>query len=430
MNLKELNYILIPRPGESMERWEASSLAKLLRPLVWLWRALTPEGIALVLATLACGLAGMDIRFSHIYMVFCGLLGLLAAAFIARALASIRGLRLEIEHPPRVRSGEPVEFTLVLRNKGPRSIYALRVAGPFLPWDGSWESRPPTVPFIEPGQEVRVRMAARFLCRGRRLLGHFSVGSVRPLGLVMGPRLRSPRVVLTVLPRVCAVDRLPLPSRASYQPGGLIQSASAGESFELLGLRDYRPGDRLRDLHPRSWARLGRPVVREYRQEFYRRAAVMLHTQISTRKLEVFDAATELCAGLVSRLVHDEALVDLLLLGERSTVTTLGCHVSVLEEGLDLLAAAEPTRQPVTAMGLPLLGPYMDRLSAVYLVMLDWDQERAALVDELRGHGLSVLPCLVRASHRGGGVVEARSAGVRVLSPAELRRSEPLVLEL
>ena len=52
INLKKLNYILIPRPGEAVERWETSRVARLLRPLGWIWTSLSPEGVTLLVVTL------------------------------------------------------------------------------------------------------------------------------------------------------------------------------------------------------------------------------------------------------------------------------------------------------------------------------------------------------------------------------------------
>ena len=426
MNLRELNYILIPRP-ETVARWEGGRAGRLARPLLWFWRSLTPEGVILSVAVLIAGMAGIDVRFSHLYLVFCSLFALLVTAFIARPLACLRDLSFHIEHPPRVSSGEVVTFALVLKNEGSRPLFALRILRPFLPWDGSWESPPASVPLLEPGAEARVYVSARFLCRGRRLIGRFSVASVRPLGLVRGPRVDSRPAVLTILPRICRVARLSLPSRASYQPGGVVQSAASGESFELLGLREYRPGDRLRDLHARSWARLGRPMVREYRQEFFRRAAVLLHCQARRASRDLFDAAVELTAGLIARLVRDDVLVDLLLLSDQPVSTTLGCHVSVLEEALDLLAAVQPSSKQLSPMAIPLLDPYQERLSTVFCVLLDWDEERASLIEALQGRGLDIKVCLVGGS-RGRVADRARRAGVRLLEPHLVRREEPLVL--
>ena len=62
-----------------------------------------------------------------------------------------------------------------------------------------------------------------------------------------------------VVPRVATVARLELPSSHRYQPGGVALASEAGESREIAGVRPYRSGDPVRDLHVRIWARVRGP---------------------------------------------------------------------------------------------------------------------------------------------------------------------------
>ena len=51
-------------------------------------------------------------------------------------------------------------------------------------------------------------------------------------------------------------------------------------------MRDYRPGDPLRRIHWKSWAKTGRPVVKEYQDEFFVRHGLILDTFQNTEKSE------------------------------------------------------------------------------------------------------------------------------------------------
>jgi uncharacterized protein (DUF58 family) len=55
-----------------------------------------------------------------------------------------------------------------------------------------------------------------------------------------------------------------------YQQGGVALASNVGQSDEFVALRDYRQGDPLRHIHWRSWARAGKPVVKEFEDEFFR----------------------------------------------------------------------------------------------------------------------------------------------------------------
>ena len=258
MNLRELNYILIPKSAGSWEQFQSTRTGRLVLPFLEVVGSATKEGQAVFVAMLVTGAAGIDVRYSHLYLVFSGLFGLLITALLLRPLGFVRAAELgvDVEHPPKVVSGEPLTITLVLHNTGARPLYALRVSGPFLPWDGSYHGPPPAVDLLRPGETARLPVTARFLVRGARSLGPFSVGSIRPLGLARGNRRPSPPLRFIVLPRAVRVVEMPLPPWR-YVHLGSPQAAAGGESLELLGVRPYRAGDRPRDLHWRAWARHG-----------------------------------------------------------------------------------------------------------------------------------------------------------------------------
>lgn len=317
MNLRELNYILMPKSGVSLERWEASRLGRLVYPFVEVFASATTEGQGLFVAMLVTGAAGVDVKYSHLYLVFSGLFGLLVAALLLRPMAAIRPgeLRVGVSHPPAVISGEALTVTIVLENTGTRPLHALRVSGPFLPWDGQWVGSRPAIAALAPGETARLSTSVRFIVRGARHLDPFGVASIRPLGLARGNRRRTPTLRFTVLPREVPVLSMPLPAwQAVASSASFTRRQAAEDGEELLGVRPYRAGDRLRDLHARAWARHGEPIVREMRAERRRRALVLVDVTDCERR-ETVDAALGLAMGITSYLVRQHVHVELVGLG-------------------------------------------------------------------------------------------------------------------
>lgn len=416
MDLRELNYILIPKSSEGIDDFLDSRVGRLLAPLVRVLQAGTTEGQVLVVVTLLAGAAGVDVTFSNLYLVFCGLAGLLAAAFLCRGFARVDGLDVRIEHPPRVAAGQTIAFTAVVHNGADVPRYALRVRGPFLPWDGTWLRRRPAIAVIEPGETVRVELAARLDVRGERYVGRFWGASVRPLGLASGPRAYTDRVRVTVVPRVFPVRGLPSPPAVDEPPEERGRSLHAGESFELLGVRPYRVGDRIRDLHARSWARMGHPMVREYRRATRRRVLVLLHAEAASTDRAPFDAAVELTASLVGWVLEQEAAADLLIAGESATDIRVGEEGFAFEAALDALAPVEPCLEPVEAGAL--IGGRLAHVGAALLVFAGWDERRAQVLARARAATPHVRAFV--ATGRKAEAAAARAQGVRVVTPAEL----------
>ncbi len=81
-----------------------------------------------------------------------------------------------------------------------------------------------------------------------------------PLGFFRGTRPSRDGEVALILPRFMSLEG----RRKSRELEASVAAPRAGSGSELLGIREYRPGDSLRRIHWRSSARHGELVVREY----------------------------------------------------------------------------------------------------------------------------------------------------------------------
>jgi uncharacterized protein (DUF58 family) len=178
-----------------------------------------------------------------------------------------------------------------------------------------------------------------------------------------------------------------------HQPGGVALASKSGEAMDLLGVRPYRPGDPVRDLHARSWARTGIPVVREYQQEYFTRVGVVLDSDIADP--ERLEAAVELAAGVIAHLSRGEALVDVLVVGDRVHELTVGRSLGYLDQALDMLATVERGPKVDAAALMRRLEPYLERLSSVVVIALAEGEERLAVQRGIEGRGISCTTLVV-----------------------------------
>jgi uncharacterized protein (DUF58 family) len=192
--------------------------------------------------------------------------------------------------------------------------------------------------------------------------------------------------------------------------------------MDLLGVRPYRAGDPVRHLHARSWARAGVPVVREYQEEYFSRVGVVIAT--AGADAERLEAILSLAAGVVAHLSRGEALIDLLVVGDRVHDLTLGRHLGFLEQALDLLACVErEAEEPPGDALLARLAPYLPRLSCMVVVAAAWD--RGALAERVRGCGVGCRTLVVEGERPDQ---EARGPDVIGVSAAAIARGEALSL--
>ena len=68
----------------------------------------------------------------------------------------------------------------------------------------------------------------------------------------------------------------------------------------------------MRRIHWRSWAKLGRPVVKEFQDEFFVRHALVLDTFTDPDDVQIFEEAVSIAASFACSIDTQESLLDLL----------------------------------------------------------------------------------------------------------------------
>src|SRR5205085_4996875 len=131
-----------------------------------------------------------------------------------------------------------------------------------------------------------------------------------PLGLVRGLARIAATGRVIALPKRYRLPALALPGRRRFQQGGVTLATSVGDSEEFIGLREYRPGDPLQKVHWKSLARTGRPIVKEFQDEFFERHALILDTARAEGEDALFEEAVAVAASFVYTIDTRECLLE------------------------------------------------------------------------------------------------------------------------
>ena len=314
MNFARLNHILIPDTKDERDRFRDGRIGRLAAPIVKLYRALTTEGRFLAIFWLLSGAASVDVGGTRTYILWTLVSTLLFVCLMARRRYRMDDVRISISAAPEVVLGEVLPITIRLENRGASRMTAFRVQGPLLPWDGAYTDASPVVSVLDTGDVKHAVAKATFRARGEHHLDSFFVARVVPPGLSVGPSCATRGVRFVVVPRPAHVASLELRAPSQDEADGLRRVFGVNDDPEMAGIRPYRPGDRLRDLHARSWARVGYPVVREYELPVESRVAIRLGCGAGTTDA-LFEGSVELAAGIIQYLVARQISVDLAIPG-------------------------------------------------------------------------------------------------------------------
>lgn len=388
---------------------------RLTRPGRWL--------LVLTLALLIFGAMSLDIQ---IYIPFLYVCATWLVCLFALPLSRPR-VRLDIHYGSRAQAGTVLPVMLEITQQSKRLAgLDLSVIAHKLPLDVDAE-QPEGVRIgnLTPGETVRVR--AGLLCpkRGVFRLQGWRVESDFPFGILNSYRAFTENTSIIVYPEYQPLTHLDVPTGRRYQPGGMALASSVGESFEYFGNREFREGDNIRNIDWRATARMaGTPILREWREEYFLRVAVILDTYIELPKrssgvsLPTFEAllprsrararseqqsadferAVSLSAAVSDFMAGKEYIVDLFGAGPELFRLQSGRGLGTNDQVLDILANTSPTTADNLNTLLPQLEEDLPQLTSVVCVFLDWNDSRRAFAETLQSRGAGVKVIVVRTT--------------------------------
>ncbi len=178
--------------------------------------------------------------------------------------------------------------------------------------------------------------------RGVVQLASVTIARPDPLGIYRALRKQPLPQSVVVLPKRYALPPIALPGGMKYQQGGVAMAAHIGQSEEFVSLREYRRGDPPRHIHWRSWAKAGKPIVKEFEDEFFVRHALVLDTFTPRPHSDVFEEAVSVAASFACTVLTQESLLDLLFVGPEAYCFTAGRGLAHADQMLEILASVQP----------------------------------------------------------------------------------------
>ncbi|MGZ3418007.1 MAG: DUF58 domain-containing protein [Polyangiales bacterium] len=339
----------------------------------------------------AVGLLGIDTRRNQTFLLFSAIAAAFLVSSVIALFEKVRA-RLDLPLPRRITAGRAI----TLRGRWvPERDATCEVL------IGFPSKRRPRAVSITPWQ-IAVPMEAREVTfemkvdeRGRYEMRTPTLRALDPFGMIAGSAKRAETHVVLAHPPFFPLEGLELDAGRRLQPGGIPLLSSTGDAVEFVGTRDYRPGDPLRRIHFRSWARRGSPVVKEYQEEYVSRVALVVDTW--GQEPRAFESSLSLVASIADHFGKTEQVLDVLAAGKEIFHLSTGRGLGSLEEVLDVLACLETTRGEPFGTIAPALFEELRQITTVVAVMLDWDAPRAAFLRSVRDLGTEVRAFVVKS---------------------------------
>ncbi|MCA9074667.1 MAG: DUF58 domain-containing protein [Planctomycetaceae bacterium] len=367
----------------------------------YFWRfKLTPTGRWIVPAVLLSAVGSIDIG-APIYQVFCALIALL---FICEPIGLLFRPQVDLKGklPSKVRVDEPFTGNVLITNTSWKPAFDLMVGMFGLPKSVELLNRDRYISSLKIGESESLPVTLVAHRRGVYRLPPIHIHSTFPFNLMRFGDCKLPAQSVTVLPAYHSLEYVDIPLSLRYQPVGTLMTANVGSSMEYIGNREYSPGEPTRHLDFRAWARVGRPIVREYHEEYSRRVAVILDTFVPGRGRNRaageagLEAAISLTAAVTESLSTGEFLLDFFAAGPHLHVFRSTGNQSSFDNVLEILAAVDSSRRDPFAQISPAVAEEMQHISTAVCVLLDWDESRRRLMDRMVEAGCALKVIVVR----------------------------------
>ncbi len=417
------------------------------RPTVWLNRVyrerLTRSGRFVLIGAMATGIAtGMPsqmvgtVAFSFFAALFCG-------SMLISVLSRLKGLRVRRIMADRCMAGQAVPVIYRVQNTGGRDALDVGAYEFSLPRRLRLVEDPQYVARLRPGQSRDFHYQLRVERRGHYVLYGPVALSAFPFAITQARRKSPQTQRVVVYPHFCPLSRISLGQGRHEQFAGVTLRHHAGQSMEFMGNREYRAGDRLRDLHSRSSARVGRPVVRQYQQEMVTRVAMWVDTFVPWvarprlrlsgqgwdrlwesklfigRDEDLLEANLSLAAAVADHLSTHDYRVDLFAIGRKIETPAHGQPSVHLESIFEYLSCAQLSKQDPLGGIMDSFRQQIGRGTTVIALFAHWDELRSRWLAMLRSGGAAVKAMVLTDDPR----LAARVAqeGVDTLSVNQVR---------
>lgn len=398
----------------------------------WFGRRIRPAGAGALLVVSLASFMSVGQPKNSIFQIFCFSLGLVFLSLVW-VLFRRANLGATLALPRHATVGEPVSYSIRLENLGKRKLRAAHLE------QTAPDPRPSLAEFAhtpEPGEEARnffdrtmiyyrwqwlvarkggfvsresresidlaageSRRIAMQLTPGRR--GVYRMGDVRallpdPLGFFQKcRRVDATPARLVVLPKRYRLPQVIMPGSAAFRIGGEETSNAIGNAGEFVGLRDYRPGDPLRQIHWKSWAHTGRPMVKELEDNFFPRYALVLDTFPGSPDSSVFEEMVSVAASFIVGLEGSESLLDLMFIAEEAHTVTAGRGMERAEKLLEVLAGVGMEPESRLDILSRTVIRHREKMTSCMVILNGWDDGRAEFVRSLLKSGILCVPLVV-----------------------------------
>lgn len=239
--------------------------------------------------------------------------------------------------------------------------------------------------------------------RGLMKLTEMVLGIPDPLGLTYSmSRVRMPGSVL-VLPERVTMNNYEFPGASSPESGVTARGSHGGSEEEFLHLRDYRPGDPIKQIHWGSSAKAQKLIVKEHQSIARSRCGIILDVFCPVAMAFEFEKLVSIAASVASRTEGKPVDLDFLFIGADAHRFSTGPAGGNLDQLMEILATVQYSADENWSSLVRVVEENSEALQGAVVITMNWNEERKSMCRYLTVNGVPnqamVLNCDPESQH-------------------------------
>ncbi|MGF1601362.1 MAG: DUF58 domain-containing protein [Thermosynechococcaceae cyanobacterium] len=375
----------------------------------WLGRQFTPTGLGVLAIAMLSALVGLGSSNSLCHLIFLLSVALLTVSAIATRFIHYRFQATRML-PGFGIIGEPLQYQVIVHNPTPHLQPGLQLVESFSSyfpsfkdfqrirrhqsrWRGQWckyvsqrqwaVSHPQDLPVLPARTKTKATGEILPLRRGHLTFDTLTLACRDPLGLLYRRRSYHLPQSVCILPKQYQLPPLKASCPQRHPSGDAAVAAFTGDAFEFRSLRDYRSGDPMNKIHWKSWAKVGRPVVKEQQEESAQHHALILDTFQPEAHSAVFEEAISVAVSILAQEQTDEVQLDVIFTDDEARCFTVGRSLRQREQVMAALATLSPCQTQGFDALAPIIQARFPHLSHCLCILIDLDETRHAFLETL-----------------------------------------------
>ncbi|MFN8578942.1 MAG: DUF58 domain-containing protein [Candidatus Sericytochromatia bacterium] len=325
---------------------------------------------------------------AHIF--FTNILSLVIVAFII-GMVYIPKVSIKRDLNNLIEAKSLIKYQVFIKNISKRNLYNLKAYDMFWSTFINYQDTG-LIEKLEPNQEKIYN--CEFIAEKRGIYNSklLYVNTNYPFGLFNFVKKVELPLKLIVFPNYERLETFDLNIQRKFQLGGISLTSNIGDSTEFMGTREYVYGDNPRFIHPNSWARTGKPIIKEFQEEYFIRLALLIDTFCP--QSEYFEKSISFSASIADFLSRSDYIIDIFATGDSFYHFQSGRALAHFENILELLSCIDVTktknRDNLFNRTILDLEKHLQNISTVILIFNDWDSNRENLIRYILSYGIGV----------------------------------------